>query len=61
MPGPFGLVMIEAMVCRTSVIVYNYGAVSEVIEIIDDGTTGFILSRLEEADKAVEMVPNLSS
>jgi glycosyltransferase involved in cell wall biosynthesis len=31
-PEPFGLVMIEAMACRTPVIAFNRGSVPEVIE-----------------------------
>ena len=37
---PFGLVMIEAMVCGTPVIAYNRGSVPEVVK---DGVTGFII------------------
>jgi glycosyltransferase involved in cell wall biosynthesis len=39
-PEPFGLVMIEAMACGTPVIAWSCGAVPEVI---DHGTTGFIV------------------
>jgi glycosyltransferase involved in cell wall biosynthesis len=37
---PFGMVMIEAMVCGTPVIAYNRGSVSEIVK---DGVTGFIV------------------
>ena len=37
---PFGLTMVEAMVCGTPVIAFNRGAVSEVIQ---DGITGYII------------------
>ena len=37
---PFGLVMIESMVCGTPVVAYNIGSVAEVIE---DGKTGFVV------------------
>jgi glycosyltransferase involved in cell wall biosynthesis len=57
-PEPFGLVMIEAMACGTPVIAFNRGAVPEVVE---DGTTGFIVEdelgalaairRLDEIDR----------
>ncbi len=56
-PEPFGLVMIEAMACGTPVIAYRKGSVPEVME---EGTTGFIVHGLEDAVKAVERVPLLS-
>lgn len=56
-PEPFGMVMIEAMACGTPVIAYNQGSVPEVIE---EGVTGFIVENLEEAVRAVKMVPSLS-
>ncbi|MBV9394283.1 MAG: glycosyltransferase family 4 protein [Methylobacteriaceae bacterium] len=49
-PEPFGLVMIEAMACGTPVIAWNNGSVPEVI---DDGITGFIVSNVDEAVKAI--------
>jgi glycosyltransferase involved in cell wall biosynthesis len=49
-PEPFGLVMIEAMACGTPVIAYHKGSVPE---IIDDGITGYIVSSIDEAVKAV--------
>jgi glycosyltransferase involved in cell wall biosynthesis len=56
-PEPFGMVMIEAMACGTPVIAYNQGSVPEVIE---EGVTGFIVENLEEAVRAVKMIPSLS-
>lgn len=56
-PEPFGLVMIEAMACGTPIIAYRKGSVPEVME---EGTTGFIVHDLEDAVKAVEKVPTLS-
>ncbi len=53
-PEPFGLVMIEALACGTPVIAYNKGSVPE---IIDNGSTGFIVDN--EAD-AVHAVKNIS-
>lgn len=50
-PEPFGLVMIEAMACGTPVIAYRAGSVPEVI---DEGVTGFIVEREEEAVQAVK-------
>ena len=49
-PEPFGLVMIEAMACGTPVIAYRHGSVPEVI---DEGTTGFVVDSEEEAVRAV--------
>jgi glycosyltransferase involved in cell wall biosynthesis len=44
-PEPFGLVLIEAMMCGTPVAAIRLGAVSEIVE---DGTTGFTSMSLEE-------------
>jgi glycosyltransferase involved in cell wall biosynthesis len=52
-PEPFGLVMIEAMACGTPVIAYQMGSVPE---IIDDGTTGFIVNDLDGAVDAIDRV-----
>ena len=52
-PEPFGLVMIEAMACGTPVIAYAHGSVPE---LIDDGTTGFIVSSQEQAIAAARQV-----
>jgi glycosyltransferase involved in cell wall biosynthesis len=41
---PFGLVMIEAMLCGTPVVALDRGSVPEVI---DEGVTGFIVSDLD--------------
>src|SRR5262249_29795420 len=56
-PEPFGLVMIEAMACGTPVIAYRRGSVPEVME---DGVTGFVVERLEEAVSAVARVATLN-
>jgi glycosyltransferase involved in cell wall biosynthesis len=56
-PEPFGLVIIEAMACGTPVIAYRGGAVPEVME---EGRTGFIVRRLEDAVEAVRRVSELS-
>jgi glycosyltransferase involved in cell wall biosynthesis len=56
-PEPFGLVMIESMACGTPVIGWRNGSVPE---IIDHGTSGFIVSSMEEAEKAVENIQNIS-
>src|ERR1700758_852378 len=55
-PEPFGLVMIEAMGCRTPVIAYDCGAVPEVIE---HGRTGVIVNSEEQALDAIARVNEL--
>jgi len=52
-PEPFGLVMIEAMACGTPVIANNRGSV---LEIIDEGLTGFVV---EDETSAVSAVSRL--
>ncbi len=56
-PEPFGLVMIEAMACGTPTIAYRRGSVPEVTE---DGKTGFICTRVDEAVAALDRVAGLS-
>jgi glycosyltransferase involved in cell wall biosynthesis len=55
-PEPFGLVMIEAMACGTPVIAWNHGSVPEVV---DDGITGFIVTSVDEAVRAIERARHL--
>ncbi len=55
-PEPFGLVMIEAMACGTPVIAYRRGSVPEIIE---HGSSGFIVDSLDEAVVAVAAVDAL--
>ena len=55
-PEPFGLVMIEAMACGTPVIAFRRGSVPEVLE---DGTSGFIVDTLEQAVAAVPRITHL--
>ena len=50
---PFGLVMIEAMACGTPVIAYPRGSVPEVIE---EGVTGFMVTDVDGAVRAVKRV-----
>jgi glycosyltransferase involved in cell wall biosynthesis len=52
-PEPFGLVMIEAMACGTPVLAFRCGSVPEIVE---DGVTGYIVS---DVDQAVRAIPNL--
>jgi glycosyltransferase involved in cell wall biosynthesis len=53
---PFGLVMIEAMACGTPVVAYRRGSVPEVV---DHGTTGFIVDGVDAAVRAVGEVRRL--
>ena len=39
-PEPFGMVIIEALVCGTPVLAFDEGAVTE---LVDDGVTGFVV------------------
>lgn len=56
-PEPFGLSAIEALACGTPVIAFPYGAIPEILE---SGTTGFIVPNVEEAAKAVPLAAQLS-
>ena len=47
---PFGLSVVEAMVCGTPVIAFKRGAMPE---LILDGKTGFLVNNVEEAVEAV--------
>ena len=55
-PEPFGLVMIEAMACGTPVIAFRRGSVPEIVE---DGTSGFVVDTIEEAVRAVRRIVTL--
>jgi hypothetical protein len=56
-PGPFVLLMIEAIAYRLRVIAYCHGSIAELIE---DGSTRFILDGLEAARRAAEHIPTPS-
>jgi glycosyltransferase involved in cell wall biosynthesis len=43
---PFGLSVVEAMACGTPVVAYRRGSMTE---IIDEGTTGFVVDDIDEA------------
>ena len=47
---PFGYSVVEAMACGTPVIAFPRGSMSE---LIDDGTTGFLVTDLDAAIAAV--------
>jgi glycosyltransferase involved in cell wall biosynthesis len=49
-------VVIEAMACGTPVIAFRRGAVPEILE---DGSTGFIVDSVEEAARAVKRLHEL--
>lgn len=55
-PEPFGLVLIEAMACGTPVIAYGCGSVPEVI---DHGTSGFVVHDTDEAVSAARCIGEL--
>jgi glycosyltransferase involved in cell wall biosynthesis len=55
-PEPFGLVMIEAMACGTPVIAYRMGSTPEVL---DEGTTGYLVDNLDQAVAAVHRISSL--
>jgi glycosyltransferase involved in cell wall biosynthesis len=50
------MVMIEAMACGTPVIAYRLGSVPEVV---DEGTTGFIVDSIDDAVGAVRRIGSL--
>lgn len=56
-PEPFGLVMIESMACGTPVIAYRMASVPE---ILDEGVTGFMVTSIEEAVKAVDKIQSFN-
>ena len=50
---PFGLVMIEALACGTPVIAFRGGSV---VEVVEDGITGFVVDTVEQAIDAARRV-----
>lgn len=56
-PEPFGLVMIESLACGTPVIAFRQGSVPEILE---NGTTGFLVEDVEAAAAHVSRIPQLS-
>ena len=55
-PEPFGLAMIESMLCGTPVIAFRHGSVPEVV---DEGVTGFIVDSVDAAVSALGHVSEL--
>ena len=55
-PEPFGLVMVEAMACGTPVIGTPRGSVPELVQ---DGTTGWIVDVEAYAERAAERLTHL--
>lgn len=53
---PFGLVLVEAMACGTPVIALNRGAVPE---IVDHGSTGWVVDSFVEMVRGIEEVGRL--
>lgn len=53
---PFGLSVVEAMVCGTPVVAFRRGSMPEVV---DEGVTGFLVSTVEEAVRAVDRAAEL--
>jgi glycosyltransferase involved in cell wall biosynthesis len=55
-PEPFGMVMIEALACGTPVIAYHRGSVPEILEY---GTSGFVVDGIDSAVRAVQRARTL--
>ncbi len=53
---PFGIVMIESMICGTPVIAFNRGSVNEVI---DEGITGFKVNDKYEMAEAISKISSI--
>lgn len=54
---PFGLSVAEAMMCGTPVIAFNRGSMPELIE---HGTTGFLVADVLEAGEAVQQLETIN-
>lgn len=55
-PEPFGLVMIESMACGTPILAFRNGSVPEVI---DEGLSGYIVDKEEEAVSVLQQTVQL--
>ncbi|MEB2775424.1 glycosyltransferase family 4 protein [Algoriphagus sp. D3-2-R+10] len=54
---PFGLSVLEAMMCGTPVIAFSRGSMPE---LIDDGVSGFLVHSIEEAVAAVKNLDQIN-
>ncbi|WP_186758578.1 glycosyltransferase family 4 protein [Echinicola salinicaeni] len=54
---PFGLSVIEAMMCGTPVIAFDRGSMRELIK---DGKTGYLVQNVEDAVEKVGLIDNIS-
>jgi glycosyltransferase involved in cell wall biosynthesis len=54
---PFGLSVVESMVCGTPVVAFGRGSMPEVVE---EGVTGLLVSTVDEAVAAVDRVTDVS-
>lgn len=53
---PFGIVLIESMMCGTPVVAFDRGATAE---IVSPGRTGFLVNSVEEMVQAIEKVDSI--
>jgi glycosyltransferase involved in cell wall biosynthesis len=53
---PFGLSVVESMVCGTPVVAYRRGSMPE---IVDEGVTGFLVNTVAQAVDAVDRIGHL--
>lgn len=53
---PFGIVLIEALACAVPVVAYPRGSVREIIE---DGTSGFLVNDVDEAAAALKNISSI--
>jgi len=53
---PFGLSVVEAMMCGTPVIAFNIGSMPE---LISNGKTGFLVHTVKEAVEAVDSIKSI--
>jgi glycosyltransferase involved in cell wall biosynthesis len=53
---PFGLSVVESMICGTPVVAYRRGSMAEVV---DEGVTGFLVDNADEALRAVSSAVGL--